>query len=416
MKKKVLAVVLASAMVATAFAGCGNKTESTDGAASSDGATATEETEAVTLTVWSPQEDQDKGWLQKECDAFNEAHPEWDITFEYGVCSEGDAGNTISADPTAAADVFMYANDQIPNLVANNALAEFGGDALSQIQSENSDTTVASVTYDGGVYGVPFTGNTWFMYYDKSVFSDDDVKNLDTMLEKGKVSFPLSNSWYIAGFYAGNGCTLFGDGTDEAAGIDFGSDNAVAVTKYLANLVKNKNFVNDADGSGIAGLSDGSVNAIFSGSWDYENVKEILGDNMGVVAAPTFTVDGKEAQIKAFAGSKAIGVNTNCKNPQVAIALAAYLGGADAQKDHYDMRNIIPTIASVDVGEDLVAAAQVDVLNGKSVLQPLVAAMGNYWGPAENMGKELVAGSVTEANAADKTAAMNETMNTDAVE
>lgn len=413
MKKKVLAVLLASTMVATAFAGCGDK-KADEGNTSVSGAAG--ETEAVTLTVWSPQEDQDKGWLQKECDAFNEAHPEWDITFEYGVCSEGDAGNTISADPTAAADVFMYANDQIPNLVANNALAEFGGDALSQIQSENSDTTVASVTYEGGVYGVPFTGNTWFMYYDKSVFSDEDVKNLDTMLEKGKVSFPLSNSWYIAGFYAGNGCTLFGDGTDEAAGIDFGSDNAVAVTKYLANLVKNKNFVNDADGSGIAGLSDGSVNAIFSGSWDYENVKEILGDNMGVVAAPTFTVDGKEAQIKAFAGSKAIGVNTNCKNPQVAIALAAYLGGADAQKDHYDMRNIIPTIASVDVGEDLVAAAQVDVLNGKSVLQPLVAAMGNYWGPAENMGKELVAGSVTEANAADKTAAMNETMNTDAVE
>ncbi len=412
MKKKVLAVVLASAMVATAFAGCGDKKEATG----ENGGTTSGETEAVTLTVWSPQEDQDKGWLQKECDAFNEAHPEWDITFEYGVCSEGDAGNTISADPTAAADVFMYANDQIPNLVANNALAEFGGDALSQIQSENSDTTVASVTYEGGVYGVPFTGNTWFMYYDKSVFSDEDVKNLDTMLEKGKVSFPLSNSWYIAGFYAGNGCTLFGDGTDEAAGIDFGSDNAVAVTKYLANLVKNKNFVNDADGSGIAGLSDGSVNAIFSGSWDYENVKEILGDNMGVVAAPTFTVDGKEAQIKAFAGSKAIGVNTNCKNPQVAIALAAYLGGADAQKDHYDMRNIIPTIASVDVGEDLVAAAQVDVLNGKSVLQPLVAAMGNYWGPAENMGKELVAGSVTEANAEEKTVAMNETMNTDAVE
>ena len=89
MKKKVLAVVLASAMVATVFAGCGDKKEGadTDGAAATSG-----ETEAVTLTVWSPQEDQDKGWLQKECDAFNEAHPEWDITFEYGVCSEGDAG------------------------------------------------------------------------------------------------------------------------------------------------------------------------------------------------------------------------------------------------------------------------------------------------------------------------------------
>ena len=32
------------------------------------------------------------------------------------------------------------------------------------------------------------------MFYDKSVFSEEDVKNLDTMLEKGVVSFPLTNS------------------------------------------------------------------------------------------------------------------------------------------------------------------------------------------------------------------------------
>ena len=59
----------------------------------------------------------------------------------------------------------------------------------------------ATVTYDGDIYAVPYTSNTWFMYYDKRVFSEDDVKSLDTMLEKGKVSFPLSNSWYIQAFY-----------------------------------------------------------------------------------------------------------------------------------------------------------------------------------------------------------------------
>ena len=47
-------------------------------------------------------------------------------------------------------------------------------------------------------------------------FSEDDVKSLDTMLEKGKVSFPFDNGWYLAAFYAANGCTIFGDGTDNA--------------------------------------------------------------------------------------------------------------------------------------------------------------------------------------------------------
>ena len=420
MKKKVLAMLLATTMVATAFAGCGSKPETTGEATGTEAGAEGEEAITATITVWSPQEDQseDNGnWLKTECEAFAAEHPEWNLTFEYGVCAEGDAKTNVGTDPTAAADVYMFANDQIPDLLAANGIAELGGSTVDQIKSQNSDTMVNTVTYDGGVYGVPFTSNTWFMYYDKSVFTEDDVKNLDTMLEKGVVSFPLSNSWYIASFYVANGCTLFGtDGTDEAAGFDFSGDKAAAVTDYLVDLAANPNFKNDAEGSGIAGLADGSVNAIFSGSWDYDNVKEALGDNMGIAAAPTFTLDGKEAQMKAFAGSKAIGVNPNAEYPQVAVALAAYLGSADAQKAHLEMRNILPTDGSVDVSGNELAEAVAVVLDKASTVQPLVSTMGQYWTPAQTMGEELVNGSVTHDNAAEKTEAMNEAMNTSVVE
>lgn len=420
MKKKVLAMLLATTMVATAFAGCGSKEETSGEATTTETDAEGEEAITATITVWGPQEDQseDNGnWLKTECEAFAAEHPEWDLTFEYGVCSEGDAKTNVGTDPTAAADVYMFANDQIPDLLAANGIAELGGSTVDQIKSQNSETMVNTVTYDGGVYGVPFTSNTWFMYYDKSVFTEDDVKNLDTMLEKGVVSFPLSNSWYIASFYVANGCTLFGaDGTDEAAGFDFSGDKAAAVTDYLVDLAANPNFKNDAEGSGIAGLADGSVNAIFSGSWDYDNVKEALGDNMGIAAAPTFTIDGKEAQMKAFAGSKAIGVNPNAEYPQVAVALAAYLGSADAQKAHLEMRNILPTDGSVDVSGNELAEAVAVVLDKASTVQPLVSTMGQYWTPAQTMGEELVNGSVTHDNAAEKTEAMNEAMNTSVVE
>lgn len=125
------------------------------------------------------------------------------------------------------------------------------------------------------------------------------------MLEKGKVSFKLTDSWYIASFYVANGCTLFGeDGTDEAAGVDFSGDKGTQVTDYLVDLVANPNFTNDADGSGLSGLRDGSINAVFSGSWDAAAVKEALGDNFGVTALPTVTINGEEKQLKSFAGSK----------------------------------------------------------------------------------------------------------------
>ena len=64
---------------------------------------------------------------------------------------------------------------------------------------------------------------------------------------------------------------------------------------------------------GLSGLRDGSINAMFSGSWDANAVKEALGDNMGVAALPTYTLNGEEKQMTSYAGSKAIGVNPYSK-------------------------------------------------------------------------------------------------------
>ncbi|MDD7740743.1 MAG: extracellular solute-binding protein [Fusicatenibacter sp.] len=445
MKRKVVSLVLTAAMAVGMLAACGSSDSTSGtstGAASSassaseagdassassagDASAATEE-EAIstTLTVWAPSEDQsaDSGqWLQTMCEQFNAAHPNWDLKFEYGVCAEGDAKSTVTQDVEGAADVYMFANDNLTALISANGIAKLGGQAAENVKNTNSQAIVDSVSVDGYIYGVPFTTNTWFMFYDKSVFSEDDIKNLDTMLSKGKVSFPITNSWYIASFYVANGCTLFGeDGTDEAAGIDFSGEKAVQVTDYLVDLVANPNFISDADGSGMSGLRDGSVNAIFSGSWDANSAAEALGENYGVAQLPCITINGEEKQLKSFAGSKAIGVNPNCEYPQVAVALASYLGSAEAQKAHYEMRSVIPCntelLAEADIAADALVAAQNNTFDNTSIIQPFVQAMDNYWTPAENFGKSLVSKEVTHENAAEKTEQLNASMNSSVVE
>lgn len=431
MKKKALSLFLVTAM-AVSMVGCGSKdadkntdknTDKKDtevAAATEKEAAAEDEAWEGDLTVWSPQEDQDTNWLQDQCEAFAAEHPNWKINFNYGVCPEGEAKDNVTKDVEAAADVYMLANDNIPDLISAGALSELGGDYLGYVTSTNSDSILASVTYNDSVVAFPFTPNTWFMYYDKSVFSEDDVKNFDTMLEKAgeagkKVSFKLTDSWYIESFYVANGCTLFGDGTDTDAGIDFSGDKAAAVTEYLVDLAANPNFLVDADGSGLAGLGD-SVAALFSGTWDAEAVKEKLGDNMGVAALPTVTIDGKEGQMKSFIGSKAIGVNPNAENQQVAMSLAAYLAGEKAQTAHYEMRNLLPSNINISLADDPIATAVTNVMTDTSIMQPLCKEMSNYWSPAENMGKNIQSGEVTKDNAAEKTEEMNTTMNTDVAE
>ena len=410
MKRRGCAILLAAILAVCGLTGCGN---------GSGGDAAQEK---IRLMVWSPSEDQSKEsgeWLQTMCESFAEENPQWDITFVYGVADEATAANQVSQDPEASADVFMYANDTLTMLTDANALAKFGGKYRKEIESVNTPEVLKSLTMDGELYGVPFTTNTWYMYYDKAVFSEEDVKNLEAMLEKGTVAFPFTNSWNLPAFYFGNGCTLFGDGTDESKGVDFGGEKAVEVTNYLIDLLKNSNFKIDADGSGIAGLRDGSIHAMFSGSWDANNVKDALGENMGVAALPTYTLNGIEKQMYSYAGSKAIGVNPNAKNMEAAVKLAVYLGGEEAQRAHYELRNVVPChtklLEDKTIAENPVVVAQNETFNHTSVLQPFVAKMNNCWVPVENMGKGIRNGSITHENAEEQTEAMNEAMNSDGI-
>ena len=329
------------------------------------------------------------------------------------------AATAVAQDPEASADVFLYANDTLTTMTDAKALAKFGGKYADELKATNSETLLDSLTMDGYIYGVPFTTNTWYMYYDKRVFSEEDVKSLDAMLEKGVVSFPFVNSWYLPAFYFGNGCTLFGDGTQEELGADFGGENAVEVTEYLVDLAANPNFKIDQDGSGLAGLRDGSIHAIFSGSWDAAAVREILGENMGVAALPTYTLNGEEKQMYSYAGSKAIGVNTSTDYMVQAVELAMYLGSAEAQQLHYELRGVIPCNTELNedpaIAADEVVRAQNDTFDRTSKLQPFVAQMNNCWTPVENMGKAIRNGTVTKENAAEQTGAMNDAMNSDGI-
>ena len=207
--KKIVALLASSAML-VGLAACGNS----DAKGGNGG-----ESKDVKLLVWTPQEDQKAGWIQKEEKAFEKAHPEYKITWSNKVVSEGDTGNTVKKDPAAAADVYLFANDQLGALVDSNAIGELADSVAQQVKSDNDQSMVDSVTNNGKLYGVPFTGNTWFMYYNKSKVSEADAKNLNTIMDKAKVSFPIDNSWYMPAFYYANGGSLYGPkGNDGKAG------------------------------------------------------------------------------------------------------------------------------------------------------------------------------------------------------
>ncbi len=158
---------------------------------------------------------------------------------------------------------------------------------------------------------------------------------------------------------------------------------------------------------------------MFTGSWDAAGIKEILGDNMGVASLPCYTLNGEEKQMMSYAGSKAIGVNATSDHMVASIQLAIYLGSAEAQKLHYELRNVVPCntqlLEDAEIATDVLVAAQNDTFNNTSILQPFVSRMSNCWTPVENMGKGIRNKTVTHENAKEQTQAMNDAMNSDGI-
>lgn len=420
MKKlsKLMALLMLTVMVIGSLAACGKK-EATKEEDKGSGTTATEPTKApeatktpevqdVTLKVWAPQEEQEL--LKQMTASFAAAHPEYNITFDYGVVSEADASSELQKDPAAGADVFAFASDQTATLVNAGILYPITLNA-DAVKAANSEASITAATIDGQLYAHPFTPNSWFMYYDKSKYTEDEVKSLETMMAKDlgadvkNFSVDLNNGWYLSSFFFAGGSQLFGaDGRDPNT-VTFNDANGVTVGKYLIDLAANPKFLDEADGNILTAFANGTLAAACSGTWNAQTIKEALGDNYAATKLPTIKLNGEDKQLSNFADFKLIGVNSQTKAPIPAMQLAEWLANEENQKLRFQVRSIAPTNLALASDPEVLANPAVAALSlqtSHSTLQSSIPQMGNYWTPAEAFGTEVLNGVVTKDNLQEK--------------
>ena len=414
MKKrtKIVALLMAMVLVMGSMTACGDKKK--DDTASSNDSNKTQKTEKMTLTVWAPQEDQkvysgvsNEKLLTYMCDEFNKAHPEWDITFKYAVCGESDAKTQVTKDVAAAADVYMYPGDQVQALADAGALLPIAEQQLTDVKANNEENALSAVTIDNKVYGVPFTPNTWFLYYDKSKYNENDVKSLDTMLAKdlGKCqynfSMDLDNSWYIGGFFASSGTKIFERVDDKTCKSEINDEKGLGAAKAILSLVQNKKVLCDDDSqAAISNAKKGNCAAFCSGTWSATAAKEAYGKNYAAAKLPTVKINGEEVQLDSVGSYKYVGVNPNTKNAQAAQALAIYLASEDCQLARFKARGVSPTWTALadQVKDDVATVAQSEQLQYMYITPQDKTFNNNFWPTLDSLGKGMLNKETTDKN------------------
>ncbi len=350
----------------------------------------TTEKPKVNLKVWGAQEDQ--AMLQKMVEEFKKQNTDADYTITFGVVGEKDAQTKVMEDPNAAADVYSMLDDQLNDLVKAGALYEITLNK-QRITSENTEGSVNAATIDGKLYGYPMTAdNGYFLYYDKSVLTADDVKTLDGLMDAAaaknkKVLMDVSNGWYVASFFLSNGGTLgVKDGKQTC---DFNNDNGVAAGEAVKAFCAHKAFMTGEDAILTGGIGD-TIAAGVSGTWTAEAIKEKLGENYAATKLPTFTLNGKQVQMKSFAGYKLLGVNSATKHPKEAMKLAEFLTNEQNQITRFETRSMGPSNKKAAANEKVkqnVALAALSAQNEFGVSQAVV--FGGTWAPLEAFGTAM---------------------------
>ena len=360
---------------------------------------------AIKITVWVSEAD--KAFAESVAKEFKAKYPDKNYEIAIDIEGENEIAIRILNDVENAADVFSCPNDQLGKLINGDALTRIAGDRLTRVEQANSagsmDSVTVTVNGTEGVYGMPYTDNTFFLYYNKSVLSETDVQSIDGILAKCSSSkqfaYPMTDGWYTTAFYFGKGLGYQVEYDENLAetSISCDFDNAMGeqITNAMWQLVKNPRVKADANDSKIiAGFNDGSIVAAVTGIWNKTAIESYLGDHFAAAKLPTYTLGSEQVQLTAFAGYKLMGVNNYSKNKTDALDFAEFYTNRENQIKHFEMRGFVPTDETARMDERVQADAC-----AKAITQQLQYSKtqknvpSTLWVPMEGLGSAMVAGA-----------------------
>ncbi len=371
-----------------------------------------EENETIKLTVWGAEEDQNL--LKELTDKFQETYKDQTFDIQIGVESESTAKDTVLTDVEAAADVYAFADDQISDLVKAGALLklddyadalQLAGKTLDDVKAANVDGSIEAATVDGSLYAFPRAAdNGYFLYYDSSVLTEEDVASWDSLLAAAdkagkKVGMTLASGWYNASFFYGAGFTT-GLNEDGTTAMDWNGTSAdgytgVDVVKGMLDIAGNSAFMAIADGDISNQLASGNLVACVSGTWDGITAQNVYGDGYAATKLPTFKVGDAQVQQGSVAGYKFVGVNGYSENSGWAVLLADYISNEEAQQAFFDQRESGPSNKNVAASDSVKENVALGALAQQAEFAQAQKVGGKYWDPAQTFGELIAQGTLS---------------------
>lgn len=404
MKRKGMAVVVAAALCGMLTVGCSGAAKTAADAGVSSESVQNEEAAddggVVSLTIWA--EETNHEMLGRMAESFKQEYggqAEFDIQIVSSV--DAQTKSDVLSDIHNAADVFFFADDQLTSLAAGGALAKVPN--ADEIKAANTEGSVAAASIQDTLYAYPMTAdNGYFLYYDKTYFTDEDVKTLDRILEvaaenEKKFSMEWDSGWYLYSFFGNTGLD-FGindDGVTNHCNWNTTEGDVIGadIVNAMLDIAMHPGFVNLPDSEFIAGVQDGTIIAGVSGVWNAMEIQAAWGSDYGAVKLPTFTCAEKQIQMSSFIGYKMAGANAYSDHVDWALKLADWVTNEQNQILRFEERNQGPSNIKAAASDKVEQVPAIQAVIAQSEYGVLQRVGNNYWDPFVEFGENLAAGN-----------------------
>ncbi|MBR3404128.1 MAG: extracellular solute-binding protein [Firmicutes bacterium] len=417
--RKLLALLVASILAVSLLAGC-----SGGGKVKDDGV----------IRVWVGEESAE--FYQKICDEYIAAHADFGYKIEVKGMDTGSVAGTITNDPTAAADIYTVAHDNIGKLASTQCAKPIVDESLvSQVLADNPESfqTVIYSTLNGKeyLYGVPYISQALFLYYNKALVTEEQAKTFEGLQEAAKAAntkaitvtgddgFNMSFALLARKVSDKSTTVKLFEGAESVSGGSKGKsncqgDDTVAIVRWLQDFASDPNGFKWASPDGWeADLNKDNKGAlaVIGGAWHYNSAKAALGEtNLGITLIPTFKLTDRAVEglstVKAgdeyrggtFADCKCFMINANSAVSKYAKEqeLIKYLSSKDVQnKSYLEVLNVPAYVGAADYikqcfeegkvseSEYMLAASQVSMAEW-GIPQPFITGTLNTYYYSKN--------------------------------
>lgn len=308
----------------------------------------------VTLTVWESLEGPDE-FIRQAGEAFTERYS--NITVDFVNVQFDVAATQIGLDGPAGVgpDVFAAPHDALGSLQQQGLILPVADPSGIDVL----DFSTAALTLDGTLYGYPVAAETFAMFFNRDLVSEDELpRTFEDLISwatefnaanPGKFGFVMDvgNFYYTFPFMTMDGNRLFGPYGTNAEDPEVNTAAAVEGFTYFQQL---REILPVAAGDLGTDMVDGifaAGNAAIhlSGPWNVESFTE-QGINFGV--APMFSLPGQDTPAISFSGVRTMFVSAFSDHPEEAHAFAAFLTSPEMQQLRVDITGAM-SVSNADI-------------------------------------------------------------------